>query len=56
MRMARTKVRPGGASVVVGEKNQLADDLRALGFPKKALVSQSVGTLSCTFGPAEIVS
>jgi hypothetical protein len=55
MRMAGTRMRPGGVSVEVGERNQLADDLRALGFPKKGLVAQSVGHLSCTFGAAEIV-
>lgn len=56
MRMAEVRVRPGGVSVEVGERNQLADDLRALGFPKKGLVGQAVGRLSCTFGSAEVVT
>jgi Acetoacetate decarboxylase (ADC) len=55
MRMSQVKMRPGGVSVDVGERNQLADDLRALGFPKKGLLAQTVGHLSCTFGAAEIV-
>jgi hypothetical protein len=55
MRLSSTRMRFGGATVAVGERNQLADDLRALGFPKRGLASQVVGHLSCTFGEAEIV-
>lgn len=55
MRLAQARMRFGGVSVTIGEHNQLADDLRVLGFPKKGLVSQSVGHLSCTFGPAEVI-
>jgi hypothetical protein len=55
MRLAHARMRPGGATVAVGEGSQLADDLRRLGFPKKALASQVVGHLSCTFGEAEVV-
>jgi hypothetical protein len=56
MRLARARMGPGGAEVQVGERNQLADDLRSLGFPKKGLFAQSVGHLECTFGSAEVVS
>jgi hypothetical protein len=56
MRLSRSRMRLGGASVEVGEHNQLADDLRALGFPKKGQLAQVVGHLECTFGPAEVVS
>jgi hypothetical protein len=55
MRMAQMRMRPGGVSVAVGERTLLAEDLRALGFPKSGLMSQSVGHLACTFGPAEII-
>lgn len=55
MRMHATRMRLGGCRVEVGEANQLSDDLRTLGFPKAALVSQAVGHLSCTFGEAEVV-
>jgi hypothetical protein len=34
----------------------MADELRGLGFPKPALMSQTVAHLSCTFGAAEVVS
>lgn len=56
MRLSRARMGFGGVEVHVGERNQLADDLRALGFPKKGLFAQAVGHLECTFGPAEVVS
>jgi hypothetical protein len=55
MRLSGSRLRIGGASVEVGERNQLADDLRSLGFPKRALLGQAVAHLSCTFGRAEVV-
>lgn len=55
MRLSRSTMRIGGVTVEAGDHNQLADDLRALGFPKKALFGQAVGHVSCTFGAAEVV-
>jgi hypothetical protein len=56
MRMAGARMRPGGASVSLGQGNPLGDDLHVLGFPKKSLVSQTVSHLSCTFGAAQVVT
>ena len=56
MRMHETRMRPGGVRLEVGRDNQLADDLATLGFPKRALGSQVVGHLSCTFGEARVVT
>lgn len=55
MRMTQLRMRFSGVQIEVGENNQLADDLRALGFPKAALMAQSVGHLECTFGLPEVV-
>ena len=56
MRMAALRMRISGVQIEVGEDNQLADDLRVLGFPKAALMAQSVGHLECTFGLPEVVT
>jgi len=56
MRLSGALMRISGVSVEAGERNQLADDLRSLGFPKKALFGQAVRHVSCTFGRAEVVN
>lgn len=56
MRMSRVRMRPGGAQVELGAEHEMARELRDLGFPKGALVSQSVGHLECSFGAAEEIT
>lgn len=49
-----TEVRggPGGATLAVGERHPMAQDLRSLGLPRRALMSTRIGNLAATFGPA----
>ena len=56
MRLSGVRMRPGGAEIEVGANHEVAEELRSLGFPKPALMSQTVAHLSCTFGAAEVVS
>jgi hypothetical protein len=39
----------GGAEVLVGEGHPLADELRALGFPRKCLMTMFAASMSATF-------
>ena len=43
MRLSGVRMRPGGAEIEVGANHEVADELRSLGFPKPALMSQTVG-------------
>lgn len=52
MRPAGVGVRPAGTSVVLGQ-HPIADELRALGLPKAALITSSVTRLAMTFEAAE---
>jgi len=47
--------RPGGATLVLGE-HPMADELRSLGLPKRALFSSSAAQMQATFGGAEVVT
>ena len=46
--------RPGGATLVLGD-HPMADELRSLGLPKRALFSSSAARMRAAFGPAEVV-
>ncbi len=50
-----TAGRIGGASLVLGH-HPMADELRSLGLPKRALFSSSASQMQATFGAAEIVT
>jgi hypothetical protein len=52
-RLARA--RPRGATVRLGANHPMADDLRSLGLPAKALMTTSVGVMSATFGEPEVI-
>ena len=43
---------PLGATLVVGDRHPMAQDLRSLGLPKRAVMSTTIGDLAATFGPA----
>ena len=53
-RNSRARMRPGGATVRLGD-HPMADDLRSLGLPRRALMTTSVGLMSATFGEPEVV-
>ncbi len=55
MRLGDISLRPGGATVAVGNDHPVADELRSLQFPKGALFSASVGRMQASFGKAEVV-
>jgi hypothetical protein len=50
-----TAGRVGGASLVLGH-HPMADELRSLGLPKRALFSSSAALMRASFGAAEIVT
>ncbi len=47
--------RPGGASLVLGD-HPMADELRSLGLPKRALFSSSAALMRASFDGAEVVT
>ncbi len=47
--------RPGGATLVLGD-HPMADELRSLGLPRRALFSTSATTMRASFGAAEVVA
>ena len=47
--------RVGGASLVLGD-HPMADELRSLGLPRRALFSSSAARMQASFGGAEIVT
>ena len=51
---AVTKARLGGASLELGS-HPIADDLRSLGLPKRALMTSTMRGMRATFGAAEVV-
>jgi hypothetical protein len=53
-RNARAHVRLGGATVRLGD-HAMADDLRSLGLPRRALMTTSVGLMTATFGEPEVI-
>jgi hypothetical protein len=50
-----TAGRPGGATLVLGD-HPMADELRSLGLPKRALFSSSAAVMTASFGAARVVS
>jgi hypothetical protein len=50
-----TEVRGGllGATLVVGDRHPMAQDLRSLGLPRRAVMSTVIGNMAATFGSAE---
>jgi hypothetical protein len=55
-RNRRTTVRPGGATLELGTNHPLADELRALGLPKRALMTMRTPLMAATFGPPETIT
>jgi hypothetical protein len=53
-RNRRARARPGGATVALGD-HPMADDLRSLGLPSRALMTTNVGLMSATFGEPELI-
>jgi len=56
MRHARARPRPGGTTVVLGERHEMAVELQRLGLPKRAAFTTVVGDLRASFGPATDVA
>lgn len=52
--LGRQTVRPGGTTVEVGYGHPLADELRTLGLPKRALMTLFDDHMAATFGPPEV--
>lgn len=55
LRGAGSRLRPGGARVELGT-GAIADELRGLGFPKRALMSGCIRDVQMTFHAAEVVT
>jgi Acetoacetate decarboxylase (ADC) len=47
--------RPGGATLVLGD-HPMADELRSLGLPKRALFTSATSHMRASFGAAEVVT
>jgi hypothetical protein len=47
--------RPGGATLILGD-HPMADELRSLGLPKRALFTSSTAWMRASFGAAEVVT
>ena len=56
MRHTGARPRPGGTTVVLGERHPMAQELRSLGLPKRALMTTIVDRVEASFGEAEVVS
>ena len=50
----RVRARIGGSPPVLGE-GVIADELRALGLPKKPTLSITVADMRASFGPAQVI-
>jgi hypothetical protein len=46
--------RVGGVTVVLGDGHPMADELRSVGLPRRAVMSSTVGRMQATFGEAEV--
>lgn len=53
--VGKQRIRLGGATVIIGSGHPLADELRALGLPKSAIVTMFDEHMRATFGAAEII-
>lgn len=47
--------RVGGATLELGGRHPMAQELRALGLPKRSVMSMTTGHMTATFGAAELV-
>ena len=56
MRHTGARPRPGGTTVVLGERHPMAQELRSLGLPKRAVLTTIVDRVEASFGEAEVVS
>lgn len=54
LRGSGSRMRPGGARVDLGA-GEIAEELRSLGLPKRALMSGCIGDVQMTFQAAEVV-
>lgn len=54
MRLSGMRIRPGGARIHLGT-HPYANELAALGLPKRALMSQSAANVAMTFGDAHLI-
>lgn len=52
MRHERARPRPGGTALVLGERHTMATELRALGLPRRALMTTVVERMTASFGEA----
>ena len=48
------RARPGGARLELGS-GELADELRSLGLPKRALMTTTIPSFKVSFGPPEVI-
>ena len=55
MRHTGARPRPGGTTVVLGDTHPMATELRALGLPKRAVVTTVVDHVSASFDEATVV-
>lgn len=46
---------PLGARLVVGDRHPMAQDLRSLGLPKRAVMSTTIGNMAALFGEPEVL-
>lgn len=49
----RARIRPGGAAIVGLGSHPIADELRSLGLPKRAMATSHMPRFRARFGPAE---
>ena len=56
MRHTGVRPRPGGTTIVLGERHAMATELRALGLPKRAALTTVVEQVTASFGEATIVA
>lgn len=54
--VGRQTIRPGGATIEIGYGHPIADELRALGLPKRALMTLFDPNMSASFGAPQIVT
>lgn len=54
-RTSRTTARVGGATIELGSRHPMAEELRSVGLPKGAFMSMTTGMMTATFGLAEVI-
>lgn len=54
-RTSRVTARVGGATIELGSRHPMAQELRSLGLPKGAFMSMTTGMMTATFGLAEVI-